>query len=274
MNISFLPEKIKRYLADAVADRVPVSVVRSSASVDGTPGEGYVISYNDRLFLFSRKLGENDYCVSSELFGKVGTLELRKDGINSYLDVSFGGENYSLKFSSFEEKNLQSIIDAWREDGGAVGDIVDLEVEAEPDGGSVGGTSSARKVDASTISPLEGLAAALMYVSAIDNEISSVEDHYIVVLFARHRNLLQSALAYYKRHTFEDLLTELKGLTNEQKLCYLANMLEIGMRDGVLHSSEQRIINRFTEEMGISDEEYNAVRQVLLIKNKISVLDT
>lgn len=272
MNISFLPKKIKTALGEKLADKTPISVVRSSSTIDGDSGESYMVSFEDRLFLFSRKLGENDYAATSELFGKVGKLELKNEGMNTYLNASLGGKSYSMKFSSFEEKNLKTIVDTWSQAGGRTDSGVEvIEIADEP-----APSHSAPQTNTQTegVSALEGLAAAMMFISAVDNNISDAEDHYITTLFAKNRPMLNSALAYYKRHTFEDLIMELKPrLSNDQKLCYLANLMELAMKDMVLHTSEQNMISHFIDEMEVSKEESDAIRQVLLIKNKISALD-
>jgi uncharacterized tellurite resistance protein B-like protein len=272
MNISFLPAKIKKTLAGALADEIPLSVVRSSSTMDGDAGESYLVSFKDKMFIFSRRLGESDYSAKAKLFGEIAELSLRKEGMNVFLNVNLNGEKHSLKFSSFEEKNLKPVVDVWRNSGGgaAGGEIVEVG-DDEP---SPQSKESDAEEQPAPLSPLEGLAAAMMYVSAVDNHISENEDHYITSLFSQHRSLLHSALAYYKRHSFEDLIAVMKPvLTNDQKLCYLANIMELAMKDMVLHTSEQNMINHFIEEMGISHEESDAVRQVLLIKNKISALD-
>ena len=267
MNISFLPSKIKTLLADALKEKLPLSVVRSSSTPDGESGETYLVSFEDKLFVFSRKLGESDYSTTSELFGQIANLKLRNDGMNTYLDASFGEKNYSLKFSSFEDKNLQPILDAWQKAGGAT---------SAPSVNTEENVSAPQREKASeTLTPLEGLAAALMYISAVDNHVSSDEKHYITTMFAKRRDLLDSALAYYKRHSFEDLITILKPiLTHDQKLCYLANMMEVAMKDMVLHSSERHMLSLFADETNVAQEEIDAIRQVLMIKNKISVLNT
>jgi uncharacterized tellurite resistance protein B-like protein len=272
MNISFLPKKIRSALDAELAEKTPISIVRSSSTIDGDSGESYMLSFEDRLLIFSRKLGENDYAVTSDMFGNIARLELKNEGMNTLLNASLGGKSYSLKFSSFEEKNLKNVLDAWtKAGGGSASDVEEIKiVEESADSCS----THPKSATTSELSPLEGLAAALMFISAIDNNISDAEDQYITTLFAKNRPILKSALAYYKRHTFEDLTSELKKrLTNDQKLCYLANLLELAMKDMILHTSEQNIISHFIDEMEISQQESDTIRQVLLIKNRISALD-
>ena len=269
MNFSFLPEKIKKQLAETVANKIPISIARSSASIEGKPGEGYVVGYEDRLLMFSRELGEHDYSNITADFGSVGKLNVKKDGINTFFDVEIDGKHYSMKFSSFEEQNLKSIMDAFSSRGKSVKDTgrrtaaqntIPSEQEAVQ--------------DKERFSSRIGLASALMYVASVDDDISKAEDLYIRVVLGDNKSLLAYGLKYYKTHTFEQLLEDLSGISTEEKLCFLSNMMELGMRDGTLHSSELNMIRKFSNFMDISEDEYNTIKQVLLIKNKISVLST
>jgi len=119
-----------------------------------------------------------------------------------------------------------------------------------------------------------GLAAAMMYVASVDDDISKEEDYYIIAMLGNNKKLLSAGLTYYKSHTFDELSRAIKDLSSEQKLCFLANMMELGMQDGVLHSSELNLMRKFANYMNIGADQYDTIKQVLLIKNKISTLST
>lgn len=265
MNFSFLPNKIKKELEAVIADKVPISIARSSASVEGKAGEGYVVAYDDKIFMFSRELGDNEYTQFSADLGNVGKVGVNKDGINTFLDLDLGGEQYSMKFSSFEEKNLKAIVDCWISKSGkpSVGKAPETKVVADPTTPTVSG-----------FSPAIGLAASMMFIASIDDDISKEEDYYIIAMMGNDKQVLQAALAYYKSHSFQQLIAELNGLDDEQKLCFLANMMELGMKDGILHTSEMNLMREFSNAMNITEDQYDTIKQVLLIKNKISVLNT
>ena len=254
MNFSFLPTRIKKQLETIAVGKTPLALARSNNSIGGEPGESYVVAYKETLFFFFRKLGDHDYSVISGDFGKnISNVYVRKDGINILLDVTVGGENYSLKFSSFEEENLMPIMKNF-----AVASLA---------------TSPPKDVDNKLPSFMTGMAAALMFVSTADDEIATEEDRYIVTVCNNNKTLMQAALQYYKKHSFDELLIAMSGMNREQKLCCLANMMEIAMCDGVLHRSEIKIIKQFCNYMELSDDEYDTVKQVLMIKNKLSVMD-
>lgn len=273
MNFSFLPSKIKDNIEALVKDKIPVSLARSNASLDGSPGESYVVAYQDKIFFFSRKLGDHDYFQVSGEYGKdVADIKVRKEGNNTFLDTNINGKKYSLKFSSFEEKNLMPIVENCQGKAPAIGAVSAVESNDKTAVVSTPGTVAA-PVEGKISSLLEGLAAALMYLSAVDDSIAKEEDAYIRIVCNNNQALLSAALQYFKTHELDELLVALSGINREQKLCFLANLMELGMVDGVLHRSELNLIKKFCSYMELSDDEYETIKQVLLIKNQLSVLE-
>ena len=176
-----------------------------------------------------------------------------------------------MKFSSFEEKNLIPILQY--STGTENSAVADTETVTETSNKTSTISSQKNKTAENPISLIEGLAASLMYISASDKGIAREEDQYIREICNNNKNLLKSALQYFKTHTFDELLLSLRDLNHEQKLCFLANMMELGMCDGVLHRSEMDLIRSFCNHMELSEDEYDTIKQVLLIKNKLSVLN-
>ncbi len=260
MQVSFLPVKVKKKLEEIAGTAEPVSATRAGADVRGGPGESYVVAYNDRIVVLSRALGQNDYSVlSGGLMDDVKRFSLERESHSTIvLSFEIGGESGLLKFSSVEEDDLAAIAGKWRE----VSSLCAMEGE------EVGNP-------ASSLPPMMAMAAALMYVSAVDGEVAKEENRYIANLRGMGKEGLYEALEYFRAHSFDELLqSSLSNLSEEQNLCVLANMLEVGMSDGILHKSEIELAKKFAEHAGIGKEEYNAVKQVLLVKNKISVLLT
>ena len=271
MNFSFLPTKIKNTLESAMGKATPFSISRAGTALDGGSGEAYLVAYDEKIAIFSRSLGDNSYSVVMGDFpDDLKTLSLTKDGSHAKLAFDLAGRSGELDFSSFEEKNLKAIVDKWAnaiaEGGGAV--------ESAPSS-SGADVSSAAAESGDALPLMEAMAAALMYVAAVDGEVAKEENRYINSLRGIDKSGLKKAYKYYESHSFDELLaSSLSGLSREQELCVLANMLDIGMSDGVLHRSEVELAKRFAEHAGIDTTEYDAVKQILVIKNKISVLLT
>lgn len=275
MNIAFLPEKIKSELG-AVSDKIPVLAARAYGSIEGEPGEGFLVSCAGKLMLFSRKAGEDSFRKMSGRFGReISKIDARQDKFNTFLDMNFGGVPYSIKFSSSEQKELEALVESVKtytpgpEHAAALPDEGRTPPTA-PEKATVKNTS---KTVTSALNPLETLAVALMYVSSCDSKISPEEDSVIVETFKDHKQILGTALAYYKTHRYEEFLGNVGALNENQKLCILANMLEVAMRDGSLHRTEQECVRKFVQASGLKNEQYKAISSVLYVKNWTGVLD-
>ena len=266
MRLSFLPIKVKEQLKSIAGAATPAAISRTNGSLEGGPGESYVVTYDDKIVILSRALGKSDYSViHGDLAGGVGELNLSKEGPSALvLSYDIGGKKGKLKFSAFDEKSLETAVEKWKSAG---------------NGGTPSGESAAEvspeEPPSEALPPMMAMAAALMYVAAVDGEVAKEENRYIANLRGIDKEGLDTALAYYRSHSFEELLqSSLSNLSEEQNLCVLANMLEVGMSDGVLHKSEIKLAKEFGRSVGIDSEKYSAVKQVLLVKNKISVLLT
>ena len=289
MNYSFLPSKIRKELKTLISSCDTIAQARSSSNLNGESGESYIVAFKDQLFLFFRKSGEREYRHSKGLFEEnISFMDLRKDGIATIFDTAINGEKYSLKFSSFEEKNLAPIVESWKQHVGEKSTNVETSVAAKTEIDSISDTPAPPPLPISTdirsinrnksrsipkiSSSLEALTIALMYLSSVDNDIAVEEDHYIREVCKNKSKILTSALKFYKAYNFEEFLSAMPELNQEQQLCFLANLMELGMCDGTLHRSEMNLIKRFTKFVNLSKDEYTTIKQVLIIKNNLSVL--
>lgn len=269
MDISYLPTKIKLKLEEFAGDAAPVSVVRSSGTLDGGSGEGYVVAFKDKMCFFSRGIGGGDYEFFSAGFEGNGALEkltLDKDGLNLKLNVGIGGKDYNIRLSSFEEKDAAPMVDLWREKTGAKPISNSMESEASSS------TAPPAAAPARQLSPIIAFAAAMMHMAAIDGKIDEWEDVYIRRACGDNEKILGAGLRYYKENDFETLLRDFSHLGHRQALCILANLVEVGMADGVFHRSEQRLAEQFAGNFGLSNDEIQAIRDVLTVKNQVGVL--
>ncbi len=270
MDIFFLPTKIRNKLEAEAGNRKPLAVLRSNGNLAGQPGEGYLAAYDNKLWLFSRAMGDDDYqIVEADYKDGINSMELRNEKFNAFLDVAAGDKTFSVKLSSFEAKDAEPVVSAWEKasGGAAASPAPDPIPAAQP--------ATPPPVPSTTpqagLSPIVGMAAAMMFMAATDNEIVQSEDDCIRYAVGNDKAVLKSGLDYYHNHSFQELLNALK-LDRQQALCILANIMEVAMADGVLHSNQQQMIKDFADSKGIDAQEFEAVRDVLLIKNQISVL--
>lgn len=273
MNYNFLPEKIRKQLSAKFAEKVPFSVIRLSGCTDGSPGEGYLICYDDLLALFSRKLGEDAFSlIQGNLGSEVKSASLRKEGIDNYIDISIGGSNISVKISGLETSEAQKICDTIKKSLNK-SDITASEIYS-PKTAADQSSENKSSYFSNDITPLEVLAISLMFIAACDQKITENENCYILNIFRDNMELLKKAHAEYKKTSYEAFLDKISHLklSREQKLCILANMMEMGMIDGSYHGKEQKLINSFIAATGINREDADAILNVLLVKNNLSVM--
>lgn len=303
MNYSFLPEKIKRELERRFGSKLPLSVLRSSGSIDGKSGEGYIVAFDDDILIFSRELGKSDFTLTGGKFGNdINSIALNKDKYNTFLDMKIAGRPISVKLSGFDEKAVSVICDKFNLSAGnqqgaeqksdavtarhmdasqyRTGEnnarpVLENSVSAHSPASSqprmslsTGGSSAKISIGSSLC-----LATFLMYVAAIDRSVSEEENNFISTLFKGDKEILRKALELYKSNSFMEFLGKVKdSLKYEQKLCILANMIEIGMQDGTYLGAEQQMMDGFVKETRISQTDYKNISNILLIKNNISVM--
>lgn len=263
MNAVCLPEKVRKIVADAADGGQPVCAVRASGSLDGSSGEGYAIALTDRLLLFSRGIGDLDYTEVCLGYGDITEMAIKAERYGSFLEILGPERRYSVKFASYERRDVLPLLEQWRE-------------ALEPDGSSEDPTVGVRVADGAMgsvpLSPSGALGASLMFMATVDQDIDAAEDAYIKDLCSAIEGTHEEALSYYNDHDQEELLAAMSGLDRQQRLCILANMIELAMSDGVLHTSEQRLSSRFAQAFGVTDRELRTIMDVLLIKNQTSVL--
>lgn len=288
MDFNYLPESLKSEISKYVQDKSPISILRTSGALNGNSGEGYVISYDDTLLMFSRELGESDYQIDQNTLANnaLTKFEIRNEKYNCFLDIKLGGKTLTAKFSRYDEKDVTPMLDIWKanESAAVPPPIPETPATSEPVEESVQAESKPEQVQTppplpdsgqekgTDVSPIVGLGAALMYLALVDEKIDKTEDDYIRYVCRQSNKILKAGLQYQKTHTFEQLLEDISYIDHHQRLCMLANLVELGMSDGVLHKSEQKIIKKFAAAMNVSKDEYQAVYDVLLIKNQISCL--
>jgi len=124
---------------------------------------------------------------------------------------------------------------------------------------------------AAILTPEEALVAALAFMSASDGDLGPEEQSYIRDICADDPELVKRGVDYYVQHTFEELVDNLPVMDGQQKLCMLANCIEIAMTDGVLEDVEMYMSRHLAAGLGLSEEDHELVTRVLLAKNQLSV---
>jgi len=256
MDFTFLADRIKTHLLELQPDDKPLCVIRGSGGFNNEPGESYVIPYSDAIYLYNRKFSDPDFEVQTVALADISQLLLNQEAFSAVLSIN-AGDVVTLKISSAEIANAELMLENFE----SCREIREQFVESVPQDAA----------EEQRISPLLGLTVVLMFIATVDNAITDEEQEFIKRFCGSDDELYDKAYEYYQNHTFEETIGAL-ALNGQQKMCYLANIIELAMVDGVFDSREQKMIKRFADAADLNEAEVRTIRDVLLIKNQLSVL--
>ena len=134
------------------------------------------------------------------------------------------------------------------------------------------------------MTPHLAFATSLVYVMGADNEMDPEEiGHLLAVLGgssqggsigvgANNRALLDQAMRIVRTKPVDQFLEEATPiLTDAQRLCILANLVDSALADGQPEREEQELIGTFQRAFGISDERFRPFFEVIAFKNDRAV---
>jgi len=255
MDYTFLSDRIKSQLLEFQPNIKPMCVIRGSGGFNDIPGESYIIPYSDDIYLYNRKFSDSDFEVKHIEKAGIKQLLLKQEAFSALLSLeAAGSEIVKLKISSAEISNAELMLEMFEN--------CNNDVEEQ--------FTSSDASDGEQISPLLGLVVIMMFVASVDNNIADEEQEFITN-FCADDELYNKAYECYQAGTFEEILVIL-SLDEQQKMCYLANLIELAMVDGAFDSSEQKMIRRFAKAAELTDSQVRNIRDVLLIKNQLSIL--
>lgn len=138
---------------------------------------------------------------------------------------------------------------------------------AEP----VPATAPAKVTAEEEVTPLVGFAAGLYAMIQADTIIDAEENLLFCRLISDPEIRSRGIQLWQQLGTEKILQTLHELLTPEQRLCLLANAIEIAMIDGTLRSIEKENLKWFRRELDIDSEEMKTIFQVLMIKNNLGI---
>ena len=240
MKYSFLPIEIRNEIEASIGDCEPFCVLRSNYSMGGlSTGESFVIAFDSRVFFFTRDIELAPYKKIDAGYSEINHIEIRTTQSDTVFDLETGEKNYSLVFPKLEEARLREIENKWM---------------------------------VASATPISLMLAALLHVASKDNVVAEEENQYIINISEGKMDLLDFAHAIFIRQPINTLQRLLNELHIDQKCCVIANLLELAMCDGLLDKVELDIIREFSKNMNIPDDTYDNIRNILLMKNNIAVM--
>lgn len=117
--------------------------------------------------------------------------------------------------------------------------------------------------------------ASMTYMAMVDGEVHERELMSFADWFVSEgeaEDACRAALKYVQETTVEDfLMAAAPILTEDQKLCLLANMLDVLFADGFADPSEQELFFTFCEAFEVDEAQYRPFIQTATVKNNRAV---
>ena len=122
--------------------------------------------------------------------------------------------------------------------------------------------------EAIKLSPPLVLTACLLYIMASDGKIQEQESSQLQQVIGGNDGLLAHALAYVKAFPVEKFLEDAPSVLSQQdKLCIIANVYDSMLADGNADKKEHEIFNKFREAFDLQTSDVNLIVEVVTLKN-------
>jgi len=122
--------------------------------------------------------------------------------------------------------------------------------------------------EAIKLSPPLVLTACLLYIMAADGKIQEQESSQLQQVIGGNDGLLAHALAYVKTFPVEKFLEDAPSVLSQQdKLCIMANLYDSMLADGNADKKEHEIFNTFREAFDLKKSDISLIVEVVTLKN-------
>jgi uncharacterized tellurite resistance protein B-like protein len=257
-----LPTAVEREVKQRLGNRKPVLALRSLASLGGGLGESYIVSDGERVWLYSRPAGTEFDCHEFSL-GDFSDVRSREDAPYLFLELELPDGILELQFSTFDSDELARLRRLWQKAGGgrqSAAPAPATATDGEPGTGP-------------RVTPMLGFCAALQALANADTALAAEEQGNLARLID-DAALLAAGHELWQQlgtHALIGLLDDL--LTPRQKLCLMANLIDLAMVDGTLRGIEKETIRWFREGLGVDEDNCQALFDAMLLKNNIGIFE-
>lgn len=231
-----------------VAGRKPEAVARALYSLDGSLGATWMATDGFYLVFYYKPSGGN-FCRKAFTFADALRVETKAETCFAIFRVRFPEATYELRFSLWDIAVLDRIARYWNPERTEF-------------------LAAAPRV----LTPLSAFCAGVHAILEVDGNADDVELEWLSQRIP-DTQAIQDGGAWLSAHGVNRLLPLLADvMTPQQRECLLANLIAAAMSDDILHTSEQELIDRFQEALGIRSERADAILGVILVKNQIGAV--
>ena len=125
--------------------------------------------------------------------------------------------------------------------------------------------------DADGLTPLIAFCASSLAMMEVDNEVTP-QEREMLTLHVPYPEEIRLGEDFLHGYGLDHLLERLGAVLNPaQQRCLMANLIALVMVDGVIHSAEQALLDRFKKALNFSEDGYTALYEALLVKDNLSV---
>ena len=265
--------KIPQEIVDDFKQRkninTPLLSIRGLADIHGNIGETYILGSNESLLFYSGQLGE-EYKFLEFSFANIQHLNIEEERPFAYLTFEIHNQPFRLKFALFDLKILCTIRESW-EKTHEHSKEKQSTTSGTTDESSTTTVGSDDKTFTSKLTPILGFCAAMQALVHIDSHVSEEEKKKLPLIINDPQQLAEG-FEYWQKIGTDQLISELCALlSSQQKLCLLANLLEVAMIDGILHESEKVFIESLRKSLGVDVKDFNTLFDVLITKNNLTI---
>ncbi len=134
-------------------------------------------------------------------------------------------------------------------------------------------SKSASSPQETRLTPYLAIVSAILYMMAVDGEISERESSQLQSVIGADEDTLHSAIAYVETHSLEQFLAAAPPLLDAKaRLCLLLNVCDSLMADGQLSAAELALFEQLMGALGHSQSSFQSYYDVISIKDTTSVL--
>ena len=248
-----LPPHIESHFREHTTVERPSAAVRALTDMEGGLGESYLLSDGQGLHVHSRSVGKDwlSFIVPPP-------DDLRVENSSPYVYLRGSGANLDLvfKFSSYEKPAVEALVESLATGTEAVA------VEAK---------AAEQEEDEEEPTLLMYFAAALHALAHADTIVDEAESRYIRRIIGNESAVRGGFLLWRKTGTEALIATLAEMLDRDQRLCLMANLIELGMADDTLRSIEKETVRWFRDGLDVDKETLGAIYDVLVIKNRVAI---
>ncbi len=123
-----------------------------------------------------------------------------------------------------------------------------------------------------TLTPKSALVAAAITVIAADGVIDEQELYDLQKIVRGDRASVETAIKFIQGAQVPEAIGKVADVLNEkQRLTTMAILLDLAMADGILAGNEQKVLQIYMDQFGISEQTLRPLIDAIALKNDFSI---